>query len=524
MGLWDKSLRIFNGLCDNGQQSLRHIAHHTGFSKSSVHRHKQAMERRGVHPESWWWETAEGRQWFTRLFVATLYPFGLKRGVGVPTRSEFCARLHLETQRGCAPSAVRRVMQALEAALLETAEGWEQDGLAEGEVREIIGAVEETFLAQMMLVFREVKTGYLLREEVAEERTDARWKTVVEERLTALRTDGRYVVSDRAKALIQLADQGLGGLRMPDVFQVMHDLVQSSSLAIARQVRRAHHALKHAAERLRRHPNADGPLQAPLVEPRRVDVQHWEGVRSTYRHHLAVLSLTVHPFHLDDAIPPTSAQVHSRLDAEVSALETFAQTQQIPAQPTRMKKGQKPLPALAALVDFWWEGVEHDLAQASLSPPWRQWARTVLLPCVYWGHHSTHTRCPRRKAAMQSVWEAAHAALHRHALTQPLPPQALEAWHAWATQQVLALRRTSSAVEGRNGALAPLHHHQRGLPEQRYKVWTVLHTFDCRAPDGTTPAARFFGRTFPDLFETVVSHIEALPQPRRRQGQVALGH
>ena len=27
-------------------------------------------------------------------------------------------------------------------------------------------------------------------------------------------------------------------------------------------------------------------------------------------------------------------------------------------------------------------------------------------------------------------------------------------WHAWATQQVHALQRASSAVEGRNGALA----------------------------------------------------------------------
>ena len=111
------------------------------------------MERRGVHPESWLWETAEGRHWFTRLRVATLSPFGLKRGVGVQTMREFFTRLPLETQRGCSPSAVRGVMQALEEALIETAEGWEKDGLADGEVREIIGAVDETFLAQMILVF-----------------------------------------------------------------------------------------------------------------------------------------------------------------------------------------------------------------------------------------------------------------------------------------------------------------------------------------------------------------------------------
>ena len=82
-----------------------------------------------------------------------------------------------------------------------------------------------------------------------------------------------------------------------------------------------------------------------------------------------------------------------------------------------------------------------------------------------------------------------------------------------------AFQRASSAVEGRNGALSQLHHNQRGLPKRRYKVWTVLHNFDCRAPDGTTPAARFFRREFPDLFETVLSHIEALPQPRGRKRQ-----
>jgi Family of unknown function (DUF6399) len=54
------------------------------------------------------------------------------------------------------------------------------------------------------------------------------------------------------------------------------------------------------------------------------------------------------------------------------------------------------------------------------------------------------------------------------------------------------------------------------LPTRRYQVWTVLHNFDCRASDGTTPAVRFFRREFPDLFESVLSQINALPLPRQR--------
>ena len=172
MGLWDKSLRIFKCLCAYGKQSVRHIAHKTGVSKSSVHRLQQAMERRDRHPESWWWATEEGRHWLTRLVVATLYTFGLKRGVGMDTLSEFFARLRLETQVGCSPSALRGVMEALAVAIVETAGAWEQDGVAAGEVRDIMGAVDEPFLEQMRLVFQDVPTGYIVQEEVADDRTD----------------------------------------------------------------------------------------------------------------------------------------------------------------------------------------------------------------------------------------------------------------------------------------------------------------------------------------------------------------
>ena len=123
---------------------------------------------------------------------------------------------------------------------------------------------------------------------------------------------------------------------------------------------------------------------------------------------------------------------------------------------------------------------------------------------------------------MRQACEAVRAAFRTHALTLRLPTQALEEWHTWATQQVHAFQRASSAVEGRNGLLAQLHHNQRGLPKRRYKVWTVLHNFDCRAAEGTTPASRFFKRAFPDLFETVLAHIEDLPRPRKRHQAIAL--
>ena len=170
--------------------------------------------------------------------------------------------------------------------MVETAQTWEQDGIAHGEVHEIIGGADETFLQRMMLVFQDVSTGYLLLEDVADHRPYTTWKAAVDERLKALGTEVWYVVSDRANALIQLAEQGFACLSMPDVFHLMPDIVQSYSLALARQVRPAHKGLTHAEEVRARHlrlpqPDPDGPEANAQGEVHRAEVQYWEEVQCT---------------------------------------------------------------------------------------------------------------------------------------------------------------------------------------------------------------------------------------------------
>ena len=59
-----------------------------------------------------------------------------------------------------------------------TATAWEQEGIAHGEIRPVIGAVDETFLQQMMLVFIDLATGSLVMEEVATDRSFDTWLTV----------------------------------------------------------------------------------------------------------------------------------------------------------------------------------------------------------------------------------------------------------------------------------------------------------------------------------------------------------
>ena len=127
-----------------------------------------------------------------------------------------------------------------------------------------------------------------------------------------------------------------------------------------------------------------------------------------------------------------------------------------------------------------------------------------------------------RKAKLVQALAAVQHAFDTHPIPQQLVPAVLEDWQAWATDRAKALQRASSAVEGRNGYLSHMHHHHRDLPKQRYKGWTVLPNFDCRASDETTPASRFFRRSFSDLLETVVWKIDDVPWPRKRNHLMAL--
>jgi len=528
MGFWAKSLRIFNAFCDNTTQSIRQVAQCTGFSKSSVHRLKQAIERRDGYPESWLWETAEGHGWLLRLVVATLYIFGLKRGVGADSISEFFCRLRLESHVGCSPSALRGVMDVVEQAILETTAAWEQAGIAHGETRPIIGAVDETFLARMMLVFMDLVSGYLLFEEVAEDRSYDTWHALVKARLETLGVRVFSLVSDRAKALIKLAETGLECLSIPDLFHLLHDLVKGYALAICSRLRQAQQALQQAHERLATcqtsHPDSPELQRAQaLVETSDAAVTYWENVHSTYRHHLETVSWLVHPWRLVDSTRQTSADVECQLHAEIQAIETLIATSGLPGKKKVLDKVCKQLAGVSALVDVWWQRVGQDgQHQVDLTPAWRQWIEEVLLPRMSWQEQLSRTRCPRRKAKLFEAWKAVQAAWERHPLTGQRAPAVRRGWETWASEHAKAFQRASSAVEGRNGYLSQMHHNHRGLPKGRYKVWTVLHNFDGRASDGTTPAARFFRRDFPDLFETVLAQIEELPRSRRRNQPIAL--
>jgi hypothetical protein len=106
----------------------------------------------------------------------------------------------------------------------------------------------------------------------------------VDERLKRLGTGVRYLGSDRAKALIPPADQGLAGLSRPEFFQVTQESIQRYALAMGRHLRPAYQDLTKATETWARRPgglHADTDVSEARTAgaARHAEGQRWEAVQ-----------------------------------------------------------------------------------------------------------------------------------------------------------------------------------------------------------------------------------------------------
>src|SRR5262249_52899694 len=92
---------------------------------------------------------------------------------------------------------------------------------------------------------------------------------------------------------------------------------------------------------------------------------------------------------------------------------------------------------------------------------------------------------------------------------------------AQARQQASRWVRSSSCVEGRNGALRLRQHGKGGLSQQELGALTVLHNYWVKRTDGSTAAGRFFGQEPEDLFEWLRARFLELPRRARSRRQAA---
>ena len=515
LNIRERAQKVLQCLCEKTGQSLRSIAAATGISKSSVHRHVKAMERRQQYAESHLWETVEGGNWLRLLVFGVIYCFGIKAGIGADSLSAFFHLLHLEKRIGCSASALRELERQVKEQII--AYGQAQSEACQGEqpIGICVGA-DETFYELPILVAMELASGFIFTEVECENRTYETWWQQVSRWFQPEQWHCRFLVSDAAKALVKLGVSGLGCPSLPDLFHLLQGLSRSLGSALARQ--RAQLQKRHQSLAAKRQA-VSSPQTLVQVEAQIAALQRQQQQLATdhqdYQHSIHALSQAIHPFHLDTGEAQVGLELPLRLQSPLSTLERLSQTYAPTQAQTALQQWHRQLPALSQALHAWWQWVLQALPTQTQDPDTQDWVLTVLLPWVYWHQQTQKTRHPQLKAGYEQAAHQAQAAFLSASFTASLSQVQQQQWLDWAIWMCDKFQRTSAAVEGRNGYLSALHHANRGLSEQTLKVLTIIHNFDLKRQDGTTAAQRLFGRPFPDLFEFIVLTMGELPQPRR---------
>jgi len=518
--------RIFAALGKSDKLTYRKLAKEANTSKSSAFRQVKGIQRRNVHPESVLWEHQEGYEWIRMHFIATLLIFGVEHGIGAETLSRYFKMLRLHTHIGVSPSPIRAKLTQLQDSIIRFQEEVEQN--YKDVFKEVIGAADETFFGNaLILVFMDLSSGYLMLEDIADDRSFDTWLKTLEPRLEQLGVHVQLMVSDRAKALIKLAVVGLECEHNADIFHGLHDISKwmGSSLGrrkstTKRQLDKCESSLEKAEKR-----GASKTIvasKAEQVEQARAQDQAVTQALDNYRGTIRKISKTVHPFKLDDNKPQDSANVAKELREQAKDIEVLACKHDINDNSGAMKKFKNQIKELVPSIDFWWLYVLTNLMveQRQRSKGLLAWAMYSLLPTVYWHNQAKKTKNPTLREEYEKAYKEALVVFHTHALTGTFSEDEILFWQNWAQEMVEKFHRASSAVEGRNGFLSQIYHNHRGLSSKRLKALTVMHNYFITRSDGSTAAQRLFGEKPPDLFEWLLHRMGELPLPRKSRKHV----
>jgi Family of unknown function (DUF6399) len=445
--------------------------------------------------------------------------------VGAGTLSLFFKMIRIDTHVAVSESALRTQMNKMESLLPQFQAECEKS--IQKQSCKIVAGVDETFFGEfMILVMMDLRSGYLLLEEITEDRCFDTWFAKTTPRLESLGIEVNHVISDRAKALIKLAVTGFECESGADVFHVQQDVSRWLGARLGKRVTAAEKMLE-AAQTAEEKDSKNATLRdCLLLKTQSINAEKTleaaKQSQAEYHENLQGISDEVHPFSLIDNRVNTAEKVVQGLEVRAKKFEKIAENQEISDNKKVMDKLRNQFEPLAVSVSFWWGWVLETLQSLVLEDDdLKQWLITTLLPVVYWHHKMQQTKNRKAKESYRKAWVLASDTFNVNPLSLELPMSEIQRWLMWAENMVRQFQRSSSAVEGRNGCLSQMYCNGRGLTEKRLKALTVIHNYGIKHEDGTTAAMRLFDGEFPDLFSWLLDEMGELPLPRKGHKRVA---
>ena len=207
----------------SGNKSIRLLAKAFGFSKSAVHRHQQKVNRRSGILGADFFETEDGQKWILQFVAATVLVFGVVASVGSDRIALFISLLGLSYFAALSADSLRKIENKIDALIAQYKDRYDALIKEKSSELEITPGADETYLSGVMyLVLMDLQSGFIFTEEIKDKRDHATWEAVSTPWISKFKVI-RCFLSDKAKALLKLADKTFQVSRIPDLFHMMND-------------------------------------------------------------------------------------------------------------------------------------------------------------------------------------------------------------------------------------------------------------------------------------------------------------
>ncbi len=483
-------------------------------------------------------ETPDGVQWRRTLVMAAHWCIGEVGGAGVRVVCQFLELSGLSAFVGASYGSQQAFQAELEQQIIACAAEQRAALAKDMPHRTLTIAEDETWQDGMRLVALDLSSGFILVEEVAEERSAAAWTRALTRGLDGLNVTVVQGTSDEAKGLLAHVQRDLGAHHSPDLFHLQQAVGQAMTLPLARAVAQAETdeasakaawreacAAKEAYAR-RRHGPGRPPAFAARIEHAfnrylgaSLARERAQSHRDEAKALIGSFSEADHPFDLEHGQMQTPARLAERLGTGFARLETIAAAAAVSArQRAQLAKAKRLIPSLLATLTFFFTMITARVQALNLAPAIEQAMLEDLIPALYLERVAARSTHADTRQQLRAV-----SAQRLAPLQQPSHPiQSLDAATHRVLEQVAGdgadlFQRSSSAVEGRNGYLSLYQHGHHRLSTRKQAVLTALHNFHLTRPDGTTAAERLFGRPHAPLFEQVVQRMPWPARPAQRR-------
>ena len=525
-----------------GGQTQESVAKQNNVPRTTLeHWIKRMNELKYQHdPEvTIFFESPAGVAFLHRLLIAALLVFHTSGGCGLPSFHKFLMMSALSKFIGSSIGTLYKMSSQIDQLLKEFGESERERLGTLMPNRKITGCGDETFFHEtMMLVFMEATSGFILAEQEEKKRDAATWEKVVKNALKGLNVELVQVTGDEAGGLTSAVTNLLGIHKSSDLFHIQQDITKGLTSHLARRTERAEGALQKCLEEKEKNlkefreklkkpestiedvsivKSAKKTLTACAQEETcRKYLERVKSEQEMAQEARRTITEKYHPFDLETGVGRKADQLNKELSAAYDRLESIAeQAKCTDNQKKRLKKSRGMIGSLVQTLAFFWCVTTRFIFNLQLNEEERVLFEQFLLPLEYLKMVEVRSGKRERRQAERTRKKLESALKERDG---PIfEEDRLEQLQRGARECAEFFQRSSSCVEGHNGALSLKHHASRHLSAEKVNSRVVLHNYFSNRKDGTTAAERFFHQKPKDLFCWLLERVSWPVRPRSRR-------